>query len=231
MVKRSRSTLTHTRYKLRSFLFAIGYFISLIILQGITNYWVRTAGVIFIAAGTMLVIHRIAYDRRRLLELATLDELTGLGNFKAYKERIRCESQRALRKQKPLTLILVDLDRFKNYNDTFGHRAGNELLHSTGQIFRDAVRTMDGVYRFGGDEFAFVLPETNYEEARHIAQRVRHSFETLPNRGRVTLSMGMAIYRDEPIEEFFDRVDHLLYTVKANGGNCCLVESRTHKFG
>lgn len=225
MVKRSRSTLTLTRYKLRQFLSAIAYITIIVLLQGITNYWLRIAGMLLVAVGSILLITRLAYDRRKLLELATLDELTGLGNFKAYKERIRCESQRALRKQSPLALILVDLDRFKNYNDTYGHRAGNELLHSAGQVFREAVRSMDGIYRFGGDEFAFVLPETNYEDAQLIAKRIRQSFERIPNRGKVTLSMGMAIYRDEPIESFFDRVDHLLYTVKANGGNCCLIES------
>lgn len=225
MVKRSRSTLTLTRYKLRQFLSAIAYITIIVLLQGITNYWLRIAGMLLVAVGSILLITRLAYDRRKLLELATLDELTGLGNFKAYKERIRCESQRALRKQSPLALILVDLDRFKNFNDTYGHRAGNELLHSAGQVFREAVRSMDGIYRFGGDEFAFVLPETNYEDAQLIAKRIRQSFERIPNRGKVTLSMGMAIYRDEPIERFFDRVDHLLYTVKANGGNCCLIES------
>lgn len=220
----NRSMLTHMRFKLRPFLFGIGCILILILLQGITNYWLRTAGVILIAVSFMLVINRLAHDRRRLLKLVTHDELTGLGNFRAYQERIRCESKRALRRHTPLTLILVDLDKFKNYNDSYGHRAGNELLHSVGQIFREAVRTMDGVYRFGGDEFAFVLPETNYEEARYVAKRIRLLFEALPNRGKVTLSMGLAVYKDEPLEEFFDRVDHLLYDVKANGGNCCQSE-------
>ncbi len=220
----NKSALKYKRFKHRPFLFGIGCILCITLLQGITSYWLRTASVILMAVGFMLVINKLAQDRRKLLQLATHDELTGLGNFKAYQERLRCESQRALRRHNSLTLILVDLDKFKHYNDTYGHRLGNELLHSAGQVFRDAVRTMDGVYRFGGDEFAFVLPETNYEEACSIAKRIRQSFESLPNRDSVTLSMGMAIYKDEPVEKFFDRVDHLLYDVKASGGNCCHFE-------
>jgi diguanylate cyclase (GGDEF)-like protein len=116
-----------------------------------------------------------------------------------------------------LTLILVDLHRFKKYNDSYGHRLGNELLQSAGQIFRDAVR-------FGGDEFAIVLPETDLEQSWHIVKRIRHSFGSLPNRSAVTLSMGVVIYREEPLHEFFDRADHLLCDVKANGGNGCQSE-------
>lgn len=228
----NRSTLKHKKFKLRRFLFGISSLLIIILLQSINNYWLRTAGVILIMVGFIVVINRLSHDRRRLLQLVTLDELTGLGNFKAFQDRIRCETQRSIRRRNPLALILVDLDKFKNYNDTYGHRAGNELLHSAGQVFQKAVRTMDGVYRFGGDEFAFVLPETKEDEAYYVAKRIRLLFEALPNRGTVTLSMGMAIYKDESLDNFFDRVDHLLYAVKAKGGNCCnfeYCESYPHK--
>ena len=205
-----KSTLKDTRFKIRPWLSGIIVTMVLILLQEIEYFWLRVAGVTLISMGLFLVIQKLAVERRRLLNVSTLDELTGLGNFRAYRERMRFETQRAQRKHEHFTLILVDLDQFKKYNDSNGHRLGNELLHSAGQVFKGAVRSIDGVYRFGGDEFAIVLPETDLEEAWHIVKRIQQ-----------TLSMGMAIYREEPLREFFDRVDHLLYDVKANGGNGC----------
>jgi|GEM_PF-1912351 len=217
----NNSTLKGTRCLIQPWLSGIIVTVTVILLQGITNLWLRVAGVTLITFGLFLGIQKLAADRQRLLSIITLDDLTGMGNFRAYQERIRLETQRAQRNHDPLTLILIDLDQFKNYNDSHGHRLGNELLHSAGQIFQEAVRSIDGVYRFGGDEFAIVLPDTDLEEARQIVKRVQHSFEKLPNRAGVTLSMGMARYREEPLREFFDRVDQLLYDVKAKGGNGC----------
>ena len=201
----------------------------LILLQGVSFLWLRIAGVTVIALGMFMVIQRLAFERRRLLNAATLDELTGLGNFRAYQERLLIETQRAARKEKPLTLILLDFDRFKNYNDSYGHRQGNKLLFAAGKVFKDAVRSIDGVYRFGGDEFAIVLPETNLEQALQVVKRIQASFQTLPNRSMVTLSVGMAAYRGEPLYDFFDYVDQMLYTVKANGGNGCQFEAERSK--
>ncbi len=219
-----KSTMKDTRFKIRPLLSGIIVTVVLILLQGITYLWLRVVGVTLIAIGLFLVIQKLSFERRRLLSVVTLDELTGIGNYRANQERMRLETQRAKRKHDPLTLILIDLDRFKNYNDSYGHRLGNELLYSAGQIFQGAVRSIDGVYRFGGDEFAIVLPETDLEAAQHIVKRIRHSFGRLPKRAEVTLSMGMASYREEPLSEFFDRVDQLLYDVKANGGNGCQSE-------
>ncbi len=219
-----KSTLKDMRFKMRQWLSGTVVTVILILIQGITNIWLRIMCVTLIAIGLFLVIQKLSCERRRLLSVITLDELTKIGNYRAFQERLRLETQRAQRNHGPLTLILIDLDRFKNYNDSHGHRLGNELLYSAGQIFQDAVRSIDGVYRFGGDEFAIVLPETDLEAARHIVKRIRHSFACLPNRAEVTLSMGMAIYREEPLHEFFDRVDHLLYDIKESGGNGCQSE-------
>ncbi|MHB8073749.1 GGDEF domain-containing protein [Desulfosporosinus fructosivorans] len=213
------------RYKIRPWLSGIMVTVVLILIQEITYFWLRTLAVALISIALFMVIQKLADENRGLLSLVTLDELTGLGNFRAYQERMRLETQRARRRHAPLTLILIDLDHFKNYNDSHGHRLGNELLNSAGQIFRGAVRSIDGVYRFGGDEFAIVLPDTDIEQARYIIKRIRHSFESLPNREVVTLSMGVANYREEALIEFFDRVDHLLYSMKASGGNGCQFES------
>ena len=218
------STLRDTRFKIRPWLSCTIVTVILILIQCISYLWLRVVGVTLITMGLFLVIQKLSVERRRLLSVATLDELTKIGNYRAFQERMRFETQRAQRKHNPLTLILIDLDRFKNYNDSLGHRLGNELLYLAGQVFQGTVRSIDGVYRFGGDEFAIVLPETDLEAARYIVKRIQHSFGRLPNRAEVTLSVGMATYREEPLHEFFDRVDHLLYNVKANGGNGCQSE-------
>lgn len=221
-----RYSLVKMPFSIRPWLSGVSGIMALIFLQGVSNIWLRTAGVTLIGFIFFLIMHHLAVERRKLLRLTTLDELTGLGNFRAYQERMRYETLRAQRKHDPLTLILIDLDQFKNFNDVFGHRLGNELLQSAAQIFRESVRSVDGLFRFGGDEFAVILPETDLEEARRIATRMRHSFDGLHNRATVTLSMGMALYKEESLVEFFDRVDHLLYDVKANGGNSCLSEEK-----
>ncbi len=218
------SALKDSWFKIRPWLSGIIVTMIIILIQSIPYLWLRVVGVTLITIGLFLVIRKLSVDRRRLLSVATIDELTKVGNYRAFQERMRLETQRALRNHKPLTLILIDLDRFKNYNDSLGHRLGNELLYSAAQGFQGAVRSIDGVYRFGGDEFAIILPETDLETAGYIVKRIQDSFEYLPNRGEVTLSVGMATYREEPLHEFFDRVDHLIYNVKAKGGNGCQFE-------
>ncbi|MDR3539572.1 MAG: GGDEF domain-containing protein [Desulfosporosinus sp.] len=220
----TKSNLKDTQAKIRSLLSGTIVIVILILIQGITYLWLRVMSVALIAIGLFLVIQKLSFERRRLFSLVTLDELTRIGNYRAFQERMRLETQRAQRNHDPLTLILIDLDRFKNYNDSLGHRLGNELLYSAGQIFQSAVRSIDGVYRFGGDEFAIVLPETDLEAARNIVNRIQHSFRCHPNRAEVTLSMGMGTYQEESLHGFFDRVDHLLYDVKENGGNGCQSE-------
>lgn len=227
-----KSALQFTRFKMRPLLSGIIVTVALILIQWITNFWLRAMGVTLIAMGLFLLIQKLAIERQKLLGIIAIDELTAIGNYKAYQERLRLETKRAQRRHDPLTLILIDLDQFKKYNDLYGHRSGNELLYSAGQVFKNAIRSIDGVYRFGGDEFAIILPETELEEALHVVKRIRQSFESLPNRATVTLSMGVASYRDEPTHDFFDRVDHLLYDVKSNGGNGCqsdLSGSKTSK--
>lgn len=196
----------------------------LILLQGVSNIWLRTAGVTVLALGFLALIEGLMHDRRKLLKAASVDDLTGLGNFRSFNERITQETEFAKRRQTPLTLLLIDLDGFKAYNDSYGHQRGNELLRASGQILKEAVRATDGVYRFGGDEFAVVFPDTSLDDAGIVADRIAQLFARLNGRGSVTLSMGMASYHGESMKEFFERVDSILYNVKVQGGDSCQFE-------
>jgi diguanylate cyclase (GGDEF) domain len=206
-------------------------FAFIILILGISNFWLRAGGVTLVVFGVCFLTEHLITDRRRLLGAITLDELTGLGNFRAFQTKLRKEANKFSRKKSPFTLILIDLDKFKKYNDTFGHRRGNELLRMCGHIFLESVRREDEVYRFGGDEFAVLLPDTNLDNAQKVAVRIRQAFHNLDIRECVTLSMGIATYQGESIEEYFDKVDNLLYTVKFEGGDCYLNDSSLGHFG
>lgn len=205
-------------------LFCLPAVVLLILLQGVSSIWLRTAGVTVLALGFLALIEGLIHDRRRLLRAASIDDLTGLGNFRSFKERMTLETELAKRRKTPLTLLLIDLDSFKTYNDSFGHHRGNELLRASGHIFKEALRATDGVYRFGGDEFAVVFPDTSLEDAGRVVDRITRAFARLDGRGSVTLSMGMGCYRGESTDEFFERVDSLLYHVKVQGGDSCQLE-------
>lgn len=210
---------------LKSFHMALFLFTGMLavcLLQAVSNLWLRLMGVMVVM---LIFSKRTLSEYGKLKASVTLDDLTGIGNYRAFKERMSVEVQRALRHKSFLTLVLIDMDNFKSYNDKYGHRMGNSLLRASGQAFCQAVRTIDGVYRFGGDEFAVLLPETGLEEAKNVINRIHAKFNQLSIEGTVTLSMGMAAYRGQTVDEFFDVVDQLLYKVKERGGNCCLGES------
>ena len=128
----------------------------------------------------------------RLEALATTDDLTGLLNHRVFAERIREEWLRARRYKEPLSLVLLDVDHFKAYNDSFGHLAGNEVLRSLADILHENARETDLVARFGGEEFVVVLPHTVAAEAMNIAERIRAGVETHAwNLRLLTVSLGV----------------------------------------
>ncbi|MGB9695602.1 MAG: sensor domain-containing diguanylate cyclase, partial [Caldisericaceae bacterium] len=107
--------------------------------------------------------------------LSITDALTGLYNRREFDKRIKDEVERAKRYKRPLSIISMDLDKFKELNDTFGHLAGDNVLRAFGEILRKSIRNMDVAFRVGGDEFAIILPETEEEFAFGIAERIRQS--------------------------------------------------------
>ena len=167
-------------------------------------------------------------DKARLEALATTDSVTTLLNRRALVDRLSHEMERARRYATPLALLMVDLDHFKDINDTHGHLVGDEALREVARLLQSGVRNVDIVARYGGEEFAIVLPETSNEGAVAFAERVRervaeHLFanERLPSL-RITVSVGVASVPAsdiESVEDFFARSDEALYRAKAAGRN------------
>jgi diguanylate cyclase (GGDEF)-like protein len=160
-----------------------------------------------------------------LEQLAATDPLTGLANRRGCEKSIASEISRAKREQKPLSCILIDVDRFKQVNDTHGHHAGDQLLRELSGILRRSVRAYDIVSRWGGEEFLLVLPGADLAAARALAERIRIAVESLPAHtvGGVTVSAGIASFDDDYNFDATLRVaDRRLYQAKAAGRNCVI---------
>ncbi len=156
-----------------------------------------------------------------LADSANKDELTGLHNFRYYKQRLHQEFSRAVRYGSALSLILFDLDDFKVFNDLYGHDAGNEALKKVGKVLKQNVRIADFAVRYGGEEFVIVLVETNKKGASVVAERVRRDVEELHLKKNLTISGGIASFpvdTDEE-EEMFRLADRALYRAKSEGKN------------
>ena len=130
---------------------------------------------------------------RRLEELSIIDELTGLGNRRAFDAALREEMARAARTGQPLSLVLLDVDHFKRFNDEHGHLAGDVALEKVAKVVAETLRTEDRACRFGGEEFAVLLPATPEDAALEVAERLRRAVATcdLPH-GPITISLGVA---------------------------------------
>jgi diguanylate cyclase (GGDEF)-like protein len=168
----------------------------------------------------------IAFNRMadELKARARTDELTSLPNFRAFRERIDAELDRADRYPERFGVLVLDLDRFKKYNDTFGHSAGNDALRRVSQSIRETVRTVDFAARYGGEEFAVIVPQVDRAALTTIAERVRTNIEALPappDGASVTVSIGAAVYPDDAKDRdaLFQAADARLYEAKKAGRN------------
>ena len=159
----------------------------------------------------------------KLEMLATTDGLTGLKNQRAVQERLREEFQRALRHNNSLSLVMVDVDKFKSYNDAFGHPAGDQVLQHVATVLLRTARTTDIVGRYGGEEFVVLLPETNADSAMQAAERFRAAIECAEwPQARITISLGVAtLNRLTPDgSTLVSEADKALYKSKQSGRNC-----------
>ncbi len=170
-------------------------------------------------------------NTRRAREASLRDPLTGCFNRLAYDERMRTEAARWHRYRAPLSLALLDLDRFKAINDTYGHRAGDQVLRTVAQVAMSQVRQVDFLTRHGGEEFAILLPETGLEAALAVAEKVRRAvagfrFHSRGRRIPISLSCGVASFREgDTADTVFERADRALYRAKAGGRNRCVTEA------
>ncbi|MBW1752198.1 MAG: diguanylate cyclase [Deltaproteobacteria bacterium] len=162
----------------------------------------------------------------KLEKLAITDGLTKLYNLRHFYNQLEVEVDRSNRYGHSLGLLLLDIDRFKVYNDTHGHLEGDKVLIKLCQIIRSCLRTMDSAYRYGGEEFTVILPETSGEEAETVAHRIRKAVEAEkffpePNKPyQVTISIGVTEYRkEENFADFIKRADKAMYLSKLAGRN------------
>ncbi|HNX23420.1 MAG TPA: diguanylate cyclase [Spirochaetota bacterium] len=169
----------------------------------------------------------IAVENSRLYRMATLDRMTGLFVHHYFQERLIEEFKRSERTGTPLTLLMADLDHFKNVNDTYGHQQGDIILKGTASIIHQNIRGFDIASRYGGEEFAVILTETDISAAETIADRLRKKIEgaIYNNCGKninVTISIGLAQFnhkKDKNGIDLIKRADTALYAAKSQGRN------------
>lgn len=170
------------------------------------------------------------FQQEHLGRLLMVDRLTGLYNYSYFIDRLNEERQRADRFGSRLSLIMIDIDRFKPFNDKFGHQKGNELLKHMAEIFMTEVRAVDIVSRYGGEEFAILLPNTSHGAAEEVAERIRagvenSDFAAASGVEPCTISAGVATYPSDAEDDLqlIDRSDEALYRAKEGGRNRVVV--------
>jgi diguanylate cyclase (GGDEF)-like protein len=190
---------------------------------------------------TNIVAVAIANARlyEKVKESSITDELTTLFNYRYFRIRLRDEVFRSQRTNRPISLIILDVDNFKNYNDTLGHPAGDQVLKQIASILKSCIRDTDVGARYGGEEFCVIMPEENQDGARALCERLRQRVEDYPffkeeiqPLGKLTVSLGAATYPTDAamIKELLVRADKALYRAKNNGRNqFCIYSQATDK--
>jgi diguanylate cyclase (GGDEF)-like protein len=198
------------------------------------NFTDRAGGEVFDQASLDLFLAvapqlGVAIDRAMLKDrsaefeqLSVTDALTGLLNRRYIEARLAEEIKRSQRHGLAMSFMMLDVDHFKSYNDTFGHPAGDEALKMVGNVIRNTLRSADVAARFGGEEFSILLPQTTGDEAIAIAERIRHNIENadFPHR-QVTASIGVASCSAELCvsADLVAAADRALYEAKRRGRN------------
>jgi diguanylate cyclase len=164
---------------------------------------------------------------RAMRRLANTDALTALANRRQCEEQLSYELRRAQRYGRVFSVLMIDIDHFKELNDRFGHLAGDEVLVDLARTIERMVRASDLIARWGGEEFLLLAPETSPGDARRLAEMIRHHVHTntLAERHRITISVGVASYRGgDSVQSVVARADSALYLAKRGGRNQVRVE-------
>ncbi|RLJ70784.1 diguanylate cyclase (GGDEF)-like protein [Hydrogenivirga caldilitoris] len=158
---------------------------------------------------------------KELKFLAEIDTLTGVYNRRKIEEILEGEIERSKRYGNPLSVILIDIDNFKQLNDTYGHQTGDMVLKEIVSVIRESLRKTDYLGRLGGEEFLVILPETTPERAKLVAERIRKDIENLDLRvGKITVSAGVTgLKKGDTVETLMNRVDRAMYLAKEKGKN------------
>lgn len=172
---------------------------------------------------------RMERERLEMLEtlkkLSITDDLTKLYNSRHFYQQLEAEINRHIRYKRSLSLLLLDIDHFKMYNDKYGHLEGDMILSHLGKLISESIRSMDSAYRYGGEEFTVILPETDLESAKNVAERIMGEVGNknpapMENSASITLSIGVTQYSPgESITEFVKRADRAMYMSKEKGRN------------
>ena len=177
-------------------------------------------------AGSVLTIIDNYLLYKKLNQLAITDGMTGLFNHRHFQELLRNELARSKRYGYPVGLLMIDIDHFKIFNDTYGHQVGDEVLKRVAQSLNANVRTTDIVSRYGGEEMTVILPHTELDGAGYVAEKIRQAIEDLelPVGGKIvkiTVSIGVAAFPDCATEQsdLILQADGALYVAKENGRN------------
>ena len=158
-----------------------------------------------------------------LREQAATDHMTGINNYRSFREQLESAVQHARRYKTAFAVILMDVDHFKQFNDAYGHPAGDARLRAIARLLRDQVRLFDSVARYGGEEFALILPGTDAAGATAQAERLRRLIEQATFAGEpMTGSFGIASHRSDTCtsEELIEQADIAMYACKEAGRNC-----------
>ncbi|MEJ2201254.1 MAG: diguanylate cyclase, partial [Desulfuromonadaceae bacterium] len=172
-------------------------------------------------------LEQLRETNERLAQMTITDPLTGVGNRRHFDETLEAEFKRNCRSRSAFSLLMVDIDHFKRVNDSIGHQGGDELLKRVAGTLRDSLRTYDTVCRFGGEEFAIIMPNTSAANAHLIAERIRLEVAAINSTGTLgdfplTVSIGIRSVRgNETIdcEQLVADADQALYRAKNNGRN------------
>lgn len=177
-------------------------------------------------------------DISRRIELMMTDSLTGLFNRREFVKRFDFEVERSKRTDSPLTVVLLDIDHFKNVNDTFGHSSGDEVLTKVAQTLKNKLRAIDTIARHGGEEFAILLTETDLEHAMQVAEKLRQTIENMlieldnGQKTNVTISLGVhqvEIEAIDPIKHTLNQADKALYYAKSQGRNQVMLSTKENE--
>lgn len=170
----------------------------------------------------------LTHDRMQMLEklqeLAITDDLTRLFNSRHFYSQLESEIHRYNRYQRPLSLLMIDVDFFKDFNDTCGHLAGDRILNKIAQLIVTCLRNLDTAYRYGGEEFTVILPETTCDSAMRVAERINQVvhdevFDAVSGK-KMSVSVGVTQFSlGETISEFIRRADKAMYMAKEGGRN------------